>query len=330
AGSATTISPMPPACSSGTRRSPTRSNARGSTAAARSTRSAPSRPAAPGQLSSRRSSSRSPAPIDGPPAAQERARPDRPVPSLSGVRGGGVARHRRRGRDRDGFPVGVRQDRGLHRSGRHRLVAVLNAAPAATGRGLRGEIGAMAGLAWPLILGGFAQMAINTVDVLILGRYDVAALAASALALNLLWAMVIFGLGVVTAAAPLIAAERGRRPHSVRDVRRTVRQAGWTAAFVCLPIWLATWHAEALFALLGQEPALSRAAAGFLRIAMWGALPFLLYAVLRLYVTALERPIWGLVVTLLGVAFNALSCWTLVFGHFGFPALGLTGAAIAN
>src|SRR5690606_3314303 len=60
------------------------------------------------------------------------------------------------------------------------------------------------------------------------------------------------------------------------------------------------------------------------------ALPFLLYAVLRLYVTALERPIWGLVVTLLGVAFNALSCWTLVFGHFGFPALGLTGAAIAN
>lgn len=210
------------------------------------------------------------------------------------------------------------------------MVAVLNAAPAATGRGLRGEIGAMAGLAWPLILGGFAQMAINTVDVLILGRYDVAALAASALALNLLWAMVIFGLGVVTAAAPLIAAERGRRPHSVRDVRRTVRQAGWTAAFVCLPIWLATWHAEALFALLGQEPALSRAAAGFLRIAMWGALPFLLYAVLRLYVTALERPIWGLVVTLLGVAFNALSCWTLVFGHFGFPALGLTGAAIAN
>jgi MATE family multidrug resistance protein len=194
----------------------------------------------------------------------------------------------------------------------------------------RAELGATARLALPLVLGGFAQMAINTVDVLILGHYDVDALAASALALNLLWALAIFGIGIVTAASPLIAAERGRRAHSVRDVRRTVRQAGWAAAFVCLPLWLIAWHAAPIFALLGQEPALSARAAGFLRISMWGMLPFLLYVVLRLYVTALERPVWGLVVTAGGVAFNALSCWTLVFGHFGLPELGLTGAAIAN
>jgi len=208
-------------------------------------------------------------------------------------------------------------------------MAALLDAEAPRGR-FRAELGATARLALPLVLGGFAQMAINTVDVLILGRYDVAALAASALALNLLWAMAVFGIGVVTAASPLIAAERGQRPHSVRDVRRTVRQAGWAAAFVCLPIWLVAWHAEPVFLALGQEPALARAAAGFLRIAMWGTLPFLLYVVLRLYVTALERPVWGLVVTAGGVSFNALSCWTLVFGHFGFPELGLTGAAIAN
>ena len=116
----------------------------------------------------------------------------------------------------------------------------------------------------------------------------------------------------------------------LREVRRTVRQAWWASAFLCVPIWLVAWHAEAVFLLLGQEPALASAAAGFLRIAMWGTLPFLLYVVLRLYVTALERPVWGLVVTAGGVAFNALSCWTLVFGHFGFPELGLTGAAIAN
>ena len=202
--------------------------------------------------------------------------------------------------------------------------------PSTPETGFRSELGATVRLALPLILGGFAQMAINMVDVLILGRYDVAALAASALALNLLWAMAIFGIGVVTAASPLIAAERGRRPHSVREVRRTVRQAWWASAFLCVPIWLVAWHAEAVFLLLGQEPALASAAAGFLRIAMWGTLPFLLYVVLRLYVTALERPVWGLVVTAGGVAFNALSCWTLVFGHFGFPELGLTGAAIAN
>ena len=136
--------------------------------------------------------------------------------------------------------------------------------PSTPETGFRSELGATVRLALPLILGGFAQMAINTVDVLILGRYDVAALAASALALNLLWAMAIFGIGVVTAASPLIAAERGRRPHSVREVRRTVRQAWWASAFLCVPIWLVAWHAEAVFLLLGQEPALASAAAAVL------------------------------------------------------------------
>jgi MATE family multidrug resistance protein len=63
---------------------------------------------------------------------------------------------------------------------------------------------------------------------------------------------------------------------------------------------------------------------------MWGLFPFLIYIVLRYYVTAMEKPLWGLVVTAVGVTFNALACWALVFGHFGLPELGLTGAAIAH
>ena len=194
----------------------------------------------------------------------------------------------------------------------------------------RAEMRATLALAWPLMLGNLAQMAINTTDVLILGRYDVDALAAAALGVNLFWAFGIFGMGVVTASSPLIAATRGRRAYAVRDVRRTVRQAGWVAVFICLPIWAMLWHSDAILRLLGQEPAMVEGGARFIRIAMWGVLPFLLHLVLRLYVTALERPIWGLVVTAAGVAFNALACWALVFGRLGLPEMGLEGAAIAN
>jgi MATE family, multidrug efflux pump len=195
---------------------------------------------------------------------------------------------------------------------------------------LRAEIRATLALALPLILGNFAQTAINTTDVLILGRYDTDALSAAAIAVNLYWAFGIFSMGLVTAASPLIAAERGRRPHSVRDVRRTVRQACWAALTICIPIWLILSQSEPILLQFGQEPELAREAARFIHIAMWGLPAFLIHIVLRYYVTALERPAWGVFVTCCGVAFNALACWVLVFGKFGFPELGLAGAAIAN
>ena len=101
---------------------------------------------------------------------------------------------------------------------------------------LSAEIRALLLLAGPLVLGNLAQMAIHTTEVIILGRYDVQALAAAALAVNLYFACGTFGMGLMTAASPMIAAERGRRKHSVRDIRRTVRQGMWVALTVCLPI----------------------------------------------------------------------------------------------
>ncbi|WP_420607633.1 MATE family efflux transporter [Novosphingopyxis sp.] len=185
-------------------------------------------------------------------------------------------------------------------------------------------------LALPLVVGNVAQAAINTTDVVILGRYNVDALAAAALGVNLYWVFAVFCMGLVTAASPLIAAEYGRRPNSVRDVRRTVRQAIWASAAICVPAWAILWQAEAIYLALGQSPDLSAAAAGFVRIAMWGLFPFLVGLVLRYYVTALERPIWGVYIMAAGLAFNALACWALVFGELGLPELGLAGAGIAN
>lgn len=195
---------------------------------------------------------------------------------------------------------------------------------------VRVEIRALLWLAGPLVLGNLAQMAIHTTEVIILGRYDVQALAAAALAVNLYFACGTFGMGLMTAASPMIAAERGRRGHSVRDIRRTVRQGFWVALAACLPIWAVLWHAEKLFLLMGQQPDLAHDAGRFLRVAMWGLLPWLLQFVLRLYVSALERPIWGVIVTLCGVGVNLVACWALVFGNLGFPELGLMGAAAAN
>jgi MATE family multidrug resistance protein len=185
-------------------------------------------------------------------------------------------------------------------------------------------------LAAPLVLTNVAQTGMTATDVLMMGRIGADAVAAGALAANLYFAILIFGIGVMSATAPLIATERGRRAHSVREVRRTVRQGFWAAICISIPSWLVLWHGEAILLAMGQEPRLAEAAGGYLRRLQWSMLPFLAYLVLRSFTAAMERPLWALGAVVLGLVVNALANWVLIFGHLGAPALGLPGSGIAT
>lgn len=194
----------------------------------------------------------------------------------------------------------------------------------------RSEMRATAALAYPLVLTNLTQALIQTTDIVMLGWVGASTLAAGALGSNLYIAFLVFGIGLVTAASPMMAREIGARRHSVRDVRRTVRQTMWAAVVLALPVWLMLWHAEAILLLFGQQPALAADAAHFVRALQWGFLPALFYLVLRAFVAALERPVWVLIVSASGVLSNALLNYTLIFGKFGLPALGLKGAGIGS
>ncbi len=204
-------------------------------------------------------------------------------------------------------------------------------AKAPSSRGAWGaEISAMLALAWPIVLTNVAQTGLATTDVVMMGWLGPDALAAGALAVNLNFAFLIFAIGLVTATAPLIAIELGRNRHSVRDVRRTMRQGFWVAIAVTLPIWAVLWHGEAIFLVLGQQPAIAAKAASYLHTFQWSFLPFLFYVILRNFVSALERPLAALWIGGSALILNAALVWSLMFGHFGLPALGLPGAGIGT
>lgn len=185
-------------------------------------------------------------------------------------------------------------------------------------------------LGWPLIFTNLAQAALTTTDVIFIGRLGKEALAAGLLATSFYHTTMIFSMGLVAAVMPMIAITLGRNRHSVRDVRRTVRQGFWTAILICIPMWILLWNAERIFLLLGQRPDIAASAADFMSTLQWALLPYLCYAVLRSFFAALERPMWTLLIAALAIGFNALAGWILIFGHFGFPAMGLHGAGIAT
>lgn len=194
----------------------------------------------------------------------------------------------------------------------------------------RTELRATAMLAWPMILSNLTMMLIGVTDVILLGWLGPRELAAGALGHNLAMLCAIFCMGLVTATAPMMASEKGRMAHSVRDIRRTVRQGLWTALAVMVPVWLFLWNAEAILLLTGQQPNLSANAAIFVRAYMWSILPFICFLVLRNFVAALQRPIWAMLVSLGAVITNAIINYGLILGNFGLPQLGLLGAGIGS
>ena len=194
----------------------------------------------------------------------------------------------------------------------------------------RDEFRATLALAWPLILTNLAQSLINATDTVLLGWAGTRTLAAAALGINLYMIFLVFGMGLVMAGSPMMAREIGARAHSVRDVRRTVRQTMWMAVAVVVPVWILLWNTRAILVALGQDPELAAGAQELLRAFQWGLLPALLFLILRAFVAALERPLWSFLVMAAGVLLNALLNYTLIFGKFGFPALGLTGAGIGS
>ncbi|MDP3897034.1 MAG: MATE family efflux transporter [Mesorhizobium sp.] len=188
----------------------------------------------------------------------------------------------------------------------------------------------MLALAWPMILTNVAQTAMTATDVMMMGRLGAGTLAAGALGANLYFAPLMFGLGLMLAVSPMMAAELGRKRHSVRDLRRTVRQGLWTAVAISVPMWLLLWQAEPILLAMGQQPELAAEAARYMHMLQWSILPFFGYIVLRSFISALERPGWALVIVFVAVAFNVFANWCLMFGNLGFPAMGIAGSGLAT
>ncbi|MBB3808936.1 MATE family efflux transporter [Pseudochelatococcus contaminans] len=192
------------------------------------------------------------------------------------------------------------------------------------------ELRATMVLGWPLALSTLAQMAVMITDVIFIGRLGAQALAAATLATNLYHLVMLFSLGLLMAAPPMIARELGRNRFAVGEVRRTVRQGLWSAIIVFIPCAVLLWNGERLLLLIGEPADLSAMAGGYLRAFLWGLLPFLGFIVLRSFVAALERPQWALVAAVASIIFNIIGNWLLVFGNLGFPRLEVVGSGIAS
>ncbi len=180
----------------------------------------------------------------------------------------------------------------------------------------------------PLVIAQILQMAIGVTDSIMVGRLGELPLAQIGLGASLMFFAIIAPMGYSIATSVLVSNAFARKDYL--EVRRVVCMSLWQCLIffaIAIPF---LWNADAILRAIGQPEEAIIGAANYTRIVIW-AMPFIyVSAVLRGYLTALERGNAMLIVSLLGFIANIFGNYALIYGKFGMPALGLEGSAFAS
>lgn len=173
-----------------------------------------------------------------------------------------------------------------------------------------------------------SQIAMMTTDLAFIGRLGGDAVAAAALAGTVYFVSFTFGMGPMSAVAPLVAQAFGAG--NAMRVRTSLRVGLWAGLFIALPIMVFPLRGEAILLALGQVPEAARLAQQYLSGLVWGVAPALWFLGLRSFMGAVNRPEPVLWITLAAIPLNALLVYLLLYGEWGLPRLDLFGAGLAT
>jgi len=195
-------------------------------------------------------------------------------------------------------------------------------------RSTRREIGPLLKLAVPSIIAQLGQVMLGVVDAAFAGRLSVHAL--DAVTLGSVWMVGIMMplAGVVMGLGSLVSQAHGAGRKE--DVALALQRSLVLATLLSVLVVLGWSYTEEGLLLLGQDAALSRMAALYVRTQLFAAPCYLLYSALTTWLSSRGIVRIGIVTMVVANLFNALAAWALMFGHFGLPALGIRGAALAT
>jgi len=183
-------------------------------------------------------------------------------------------------------------------------------------------------LAAPMALTQLSQIAMMTTDLGFIGRLGGDAVAAAALGGTVYFVSLTFGMGLMSAVAPLVAQAYGAG-HQLR-VRQATQIGLLAGLLVALPLMAVPFQGEAILLALGQAAPAARLAQVYLAGLAWGVTPALWFLALRGFMGAINRPEPVLWISLAAVPLNALLVYLLLYGEWGLPRLGIFGAGLAT
>lgn len=185
-------------------------------------------------------------------------------------------------------------------------------------------------IALPLALAELGWMFMSVVDNVMVGRLpnSASAIGAASLGSASFYAFAIFGIGLMSGLDTLVSHAFGA--NDLAEARRAFASS-LVLAFIVAPILAGAILAlTPLLSLLGVAAEIRTSAIAFARILVLSLPLLLLYTCLRRYLQGIHyvRPIPFVLITANLV--NLFGNWLLIYGHWGFPALGVEGSALST
>ena len=186
----------------------------------------------------------------------------------------------------------------------------------------------------------FAQIALTSTDLIMMGMIGMEAVAAGGLAALLYNQFRTMCVGMVTGLGNLVAESIGRAERRSDDLRMDTTAQAEIQDLIRSALFLATAVAVLGGGLLaglgfclqwlGQDPDLVLLARPVMMALAPGLLPMVWLNVLRQFAVGMRRPGSLFWVTLLSIAVNATLNAIFIYGWLGIPKLGLVGIGLST
>lgn len=187
-------------------------------------------------------------------------------------------------------------------------------------------------LALPMIGMSVSRMLVGFIDAYFVAKLGPAALAAVAPATLMLFAISCVGLGMVQSVQTFVSQAEGRG--EPQRAGAYVWQSIYIGALsmlviapiaLLLPIWFRRFGE-----MFNHPPDVMEMQITFLNIALWSMGPATACAGIESFYNGIKKPVIGFIAVLASLATIWIGNYVLIFGHWGFPALGIAGSAWAT
>jgi MATE family multidrug resistance protein len=179
-------------------------------------------------------------------------------------------------------------------------------------------------LALPVMLSNLGHVLMGVTDTVMVGHLNAESLAAAGLALVVFNVFMLFGIGVSYAITPLVAAAHGEQNnHAITETLRHGLIINIINAAILVGV---VEVGKNLLYHINQPAEVVARAIPFLSIIAFSLVPMMIFQTFKHFAEGMSNTRVALVANILNIILN----YILIYGHWGFPALGLVGSGWAT